>query len=68
MTVAKIQKVSRIMSALCVVGMIGLPVSLSVGWGYPELLGGPYPKSADLWGPANALPPVRSSPLAPHVA
>jgi hypothetical protein len=40
MTVAKIRKVSRIMSALCVVGMIGLPVSLAVGWGYPELIGG----------------------------
>lgn len=31
MTVAKIQKVSRIIPALCVVGMIGLPVSLAVG-------------------------------------
>ena len=40
MTVAKIRKVSRIMSALCVVGMIGLPESLAVGWGYPELIGG----------------------------
>jgi len=54
----RIQRVSRAMSALCLIGMIGLPVSLALGWGYPELLGDTYPGWNSRWGAPESLPAI----------
>ena len=56
MTIAKIQRVSRIMSGMCLVGMVGLPLSLGFGWGYPDIVGSPIPGAAGLWGVTGDLP------------
>lgn len=52
----RIRRVSRVMSALCLIGMVGLPISLALGWWYPQILGGPYPASEGLWGAPDDLP------------
>ena len=52
----RIRRVSRVMSALCLIGMIGLPISLALGWWYPQVLGGPYPATEGLWGAPSDLP------------
>ena len=52
---ARIRRVSRIMSVLCVIGMVALPVWLAVGWWYPQWLGGVYPQTEALWGAPENL-------------
>lgn len=58
MTIGKIQRVSRIMSGMCLVGIVGLPLSLGFGWSYPEIVGSPIPGAAGLWGVTGDLPVV----------
>lgn len=58
LTIKRIQRISRVMSALCVIGMVGLPISLALAWGYPQLLGGAYPELESQWGPPDSLPAV----------
>ena len=56
MTIERIHRVSRVMSALCLIGMVGLPASLGLAWAYPELLGSAYPALESQWGPPGAVP------------
>ncbi len=58
MTIERIRRVSRMMSALCLIGMVGLPLSLALAWAYPELLGSAYPAFEGLWGEPGSLPIV----------
>ncbi|MEM7225943.1 MAG: DUF2975 domain-containing protein [Pseudomonadota bacterium] len=54
--IERIRRVSRAMSLLCLVGMVGLPISLALAWATPELLGGAYPALESQWGPPGELP------------
>ena len=58
MTINRIRSVSRVMSFLCLIGMLGLPASLTLGWLFPELFGGAYTGLERHWGPPEELPMI----------
>lgn len=47
-TLARVRRVSRAMSVLCTVGMIGLPIALAVVWTDPWETGWPYAAMREL--------------------
>lgn len=55
-TLARVRRVSRLMSALCVIGMVGLPIALAIVWADPWDTDWPYAAVRQLVTNPSAMP------------